>query len=82
MSFETLEGSLAPDDISPELVDGFSKLKRRLEAEKILHNLYRIVVEVFVFFFNFDFQMHKKPSKQLCLRDFVYWRLQFDLLSL
>ena len=40
--FETLERSLAPDVISPEPVDGFLKFKRRLEAEKILHNLYRI----------------------------------------
>ena len=31
---------LAPHAISPKTVDGFQKFKRRLEAEKILHNLY------------------------------------------
>ena len=31
-----------PDDISPDPVDGFSKLKRHLEAEKVLQILYRI----------------------------------------
>ena len=36
------ERSLAPDVISPEPVDRFKKFKRRLEAEKILHKLYRI----------------------------------------
>ena len=34
--------SLAPDVISPEPVDGFLKFKRHLEAENILHKLYRI----------------------------------------
>ena len=37
-----IEGSLEPDVISPEPVDGFLKFKRRLEAERILHYLYRI----------------------------------------
>ena len=34
--------TLTPDAISPKPVDGFEKLKLRLKAEKILHNLYRI----------------------------------------
>ena len=34
--------SLASDVISPDPEDGFYKAERRLEAEKILHNLYRI----------------------------------------
>ena len=33
--------SLAPVYIHPEPMHGFSKFKRRLEAEKILKNLYR-----------------------------------------
>ena len=40
--FLTLEASLAPDVISPVPVDGFQKFKWLLEAEKILHILYRI----------------------------------------
>ena len=34
MSFETLEGSPVPDDISPESVDGSEKSKRRFKTEK------------------------------------------------
>ena len=47
--------------------DGFQKFKRRLEAEKILHNLYRTDFQFFVlvkffhfqFFLNLEFQTHK-----------------------
>ena len=43
---------LAPDVISPEPVDGFKKFERCLEAEKILHNLYRIDFKISVLQFN------------------------------
>ena len=73
--FETLEGSLGPVDISPEPVDGFSKFKRRLEAEKNWHNLYRIDFQIFVsvtyrqlqFSYYFDFQMRKTHLKSFLI---------------
>ena len=36
------QSSVARDVTSPESVDGLKKFKRRLEAEKILYNLYGI----------------------------------------
>ena len=42
MSFSDSIGSLLPTDISPGPVDGFSKFKQRLEAEKFLQILYII----------------------------------------
>ena len=41
--FETLEGSLAPDVISPEPVDGLKKFKRHLKAEKICINCIELI---------------------------------------
>ena len=37
-----------PVDICPDPLDEFSKLGRILQAEKILHNFFRIDVEIFV----------------------------------
>ena len=49
-----------PDDISLEPVGGFSKFKRRLEGEKILHILHGIGCQIFVsvsFVFSLNFSI-------------------------
>ena len=65
--------------ISPESVDGFEKFKRHLEAEQILHDLYRIdfkiVISVsFVFSLNSSLILIFRCIKS-CIRDFVYGKL-------
>ena len=50
--------SQAPDVVSLGAVDGFKKIKQCFEAEKILYNLYKIDIKIFVleiYFFSLNF---------------------------